>query len=99
FIQVQAMIEGPSTGGADGPQSGAYIIGVDPELESNVTQLARNLTATEGRVYGMGTLPGDKEIVLGFQLANTLGVGLGDKVWVHTLLNKRKPNPWSAAAG
>jgi lipoprotein-releasing system permease protein len=60
------------------------VIGVDPDLEKNVTQLEANLTTTEGRSYGAGALPGKKEIVLGYVLANTLGVGVGDKISVIT---------------
>jgi lipoprotein-releasing system permease protein len=93
FIQVQALLEARSGGGKVGrTTTGAYIIGVDPGLESNVTQLAQNLTLTEGRTYGAGALPGEKEIVLGYVLANSLGVNIGDKVAVYT--PKDKPSPF-----
>jgi lipoprotein-releasing system permease protein len=91
FIQVQALLENRSGRRADRTTTGAYIIGVDPGLETNVTQLAKNLTLTEGRSYGAGTLPGDKEIVLGYALANSLGVGLGDRIAVYTPSDKPSP--------
>ncbi len=95
FIQVQALLKEVGGGGKVGrTTTGAYIIGVDPQLESGVTQLATNMTLGEGRTYGAGTLPGDKEIVLGYVLANTLGVGIGDKV--AALTAKEKPSPWGA---
>ncbi len=91
FIQVQALLEAKTGLSGGRANSGAYIIGVDPALESGVTQLADNLTRTEGRSYGAGKLPGDKEIVLGYVLANSLGVGLGDKVSVITAKSKLTP--------
>lgn len=97
FIQVQALLEARGGGKVGRTTTGAYIIGVDPQLESGVTQLATNLTLTEGRSYGAGTLPGDKEIVLGYVLANTLGVGIGDKI--AALTAKDKPSPWGAKRG
>jgi lipoprotein-releasing system permease protein len=45
--------------------TGALIVGVDIDLETEVTDLATNLTNAEGREFGFGDLPGDKEIVLG----------------------------------
>ena len=58
FIQVQALLEAKTGISAGRARSGAYIIGVDPELESDVTQLRDNLTLTDGRTYGAGKLPG-----------------------------------------
>jgi len=99
FIQVESMIESVTGRNSDRAENGAYIIGVDPQLESGVTHLAENLTLTEGRTYGAGALPGPKEIVLGYILANNLGVGIGDKVMVYTLLDKSRPNPYRGDAG
>ena len=92
FIQVQALLENRSGRKTGRITTGAFLIGVDPELESNVTQLAANLTEEDGRSFGAGMLPGKKEIVLGYVLADTLGVGLGDKVAVFT--PKAKPSPF-----
>jgi len=91
FIQVQALLQSVTGRNSDRANSGAFIIGVDPELESQVTQLAQNLTLTEGRSYGAGSLPGNKEIVLGYALANSLGVGIGDRIKVITPSNKQRP--------
>lgn len=63
---------------------GGFVVGVDPELEQEVTQLADNLTTNEGRDFGRGRLPGPKEIVLGYRLAQNLGVGVGSEVQVFT---------------
>ena len=62
----------------------AYIQGVDPELETEVTQLGDNLTMENGRRHGSGELPKDGEIVLGYLLADKLGVSVGDDIAVLT---------------
>jgi len=64
--------------------TGAMILGVDPARETRVTDLETNLTQTDGRTRGEGTVPGEKEIVLGYLLADRLGVGVGDDVEVIT---------------
>lgn len=55
-----------------GLSTGAYVLGVDPKLEEQVTMLSENLTKSGGRQYGDGKLPGEKEIVLGYRLAQRL---------------------------
>ena len=92
FLQVQALLENRGGRKMGRITTGAFLIGVDPELESKVTQLAENLTNLDGRTFGAGRLPGKKEIVLGYILADTLGVGLGDRVAVFT--SKSKPAPF-----
>lgn len=52
--------------------TGAYILGIDPEKEQKVTMLAENLTHQGGRTYGAGELPKEKEIVLGYRIAQRL---------------------------
>lgn len=64
--------------------TGAFILGVDPILEKTVTDLPRNLTREGGRMYGMGSMPKEKEIVLGFRLANRLGAHIGSEIAVIT---------------
>jgi len=91
FIQVQALLENRSGYKSGRVTTGAFIIGVDPMLETEVTQLADNLTRKDGRTFGAGALPGDKEIVLGYALAHSLGVGIGDKVAVFTPKNRPSP--------
>ena len=64
--------------------SGAFVMGIDPEREKDVTQLAENLTKKGGRQFGKGELPGDGEIVLGYKLAMKLGAYLGSEIQVFT---------------
>ena len=72
-----------------GPRTtGGIVLGVDPELEKEVTDLDENLTANDGRTRGEGTLPGDKEIVLGYRLAQRLGAMVGDDIQVFTAKEK-----------
>ena len=71
--------------------TGGIVLGVDPELETAVTDLAENLTGNEGRMYGGGALPGDKEIVLGYRLARRLGASVGDDIFVYTAKPKNSP--------
>lgn len=79
FVQVEALLKGPL-----GQPTGALIIGVDPQRETNVTQLADNLTTGNGRSFGRGRLPQEGEVVLGYLLAGRLRVGLGDEIEVVT---------------
>jgi lipoprotein-releasing system permease protein len=64
--------------------TGALIVGVDIDLETEVTDLATNLTNAEGREFGFGDLPGDKEIVLGYRLAQRIGATVGSEIAVYT---------------
>lgn len=91
FIQLQALIENKSGRKISTVTTGAFIVGVDPVLESNVTHLAQNLTTEGGRSFGAGTLPQDKEIVLGYGLANQLGVHVGDVVGVYSKRPRQTP--------
>lgn len=83
LVQIESLIESKS-GYRKGTRSGAYTIGIHPEMESNVTYLDDNLTDKDGRQFGRGEMPGHKEVVLGYILAQNLGVGLGDQVRVFT---------------
>jgi len=78
IIQTEALLR------HDGDTTGAIILGIDPELEAGVTDLARNLTHEGGRTMGMGELPREKEIVLGFRLASRLGARVGSEIAVVT---------------
>lgn len=64
--------------------TGAIILGVDPALEAEVTDLERNLTKEGGRMFGAGRLPGEKEVVLGYRLAHRIGARVGSEVGVIT---------------
>lgn len=76
----------------NGATTGGIILGIDPEMESEVTDLAENLTEHKGRTFGEGQLPGDKEIVLGYRIARRLGVFVGDDILVYTA-NSRSSHP------
>ncbi len=95
-VQILALLQNKS-GYKEDVGHGANITGVDPELESAVTELSENLTHNNGRQLGRGELPGDKEIVLGFILARNLGVLIGDKVSVLT--HKKKVSPFGMRPG
>jgi putative ABC transport system permease protein len=54
---------------------GAFIVGVQPEVEAKVSSIARSVRA--GGYLGSGNAP---EVVLGQALARNLGLGVGDRV-------------------
>ena len=92
FIQIQALLENKTGRKLRGVTTGAFVIGIDPELESNVTMLEENLSSAGGRTFGTGTLPTKfKDVVLGYALADQLGVHVGDRVAVYTKRNKATP--------
>lgn len=64
--------------------TGCLIIGVEPELEKAVTDIQTNLTDVGGRMFGEGELPGEKEIVLGYRLAQRIGAGVGSEIAAFT---------------
>ena len=70
FVSAQALVS------RDDAMRGAMVRGIDPELEAEVTPLARELRTT-----AMATLqPGQWHLVLGAELARLLGARIGDKV-------------------
>lgn len=81
FVQIEALIRPLGDRGAT---TYSFVVGVDPEAEQDVTELRDNLTTERGRDYGRGRLPGKKEIVLGYLLADRLGVTVGNHVEVIT---------------
>ncbi|HOZ47611.1 MAG TPA: lipoprotein-releasing ABC transporter permease subunit [Candidatus Hydrogenedentes bacterium] len=82
IIQIESVIAHKTS--RNRRPSYAYIIGVDPALETGVTMLADNLTRAEGRKCGSGKLPGPKEVVLGYRLAREIGASVGSDVEVIT---------------
>ncbi len=64
--------------------TGALILGCDPELQSKVTDLSTNLTSAGGRTFAMGELPKEKEIVLGYRLAQRINASVGSEIVVYT---------------
>jgi len=69
FVQAQALLRSPS-----GESTGAIILGIDPERQSQVTEFSRNL---HGKMEGHG-------IVLGSGVRYALNAAFGDKVTVVT---------------
>lgn len=96
FIQFQALLENRGGRKIGTVTMGAFVIGIDPEQESHVTQFLENMTTSEGRRYGAGAEPGFKEIVLGYVLADSLGVGVGDRIALFTKSERVKPTPFGA---
>jgi lipoprotein-releasing system permease protein len=82
FTQIEGIIRTKQAGHDE--FSGGFIVGVDPQREQEVTQLADNLTKKNGRDFGEGRLPGEKEIVLGYKLAEKIGARVGSEVQVFT---------------
>jgi len=79
IVQIESLLKRGSN------TTGCLVLGIDPTLESSVTDLAANLTYNEkDRRYAKGGLPKEKEIVLGYRLANRLGARLGDEIAVIT---------------
>jgi lipoprotein-releasing system permease protein len=89
IIQIKAVLRRSQTSAQD--YEAAFVIGIDPERETKVTQLADNLTKDRGRTMGTGNLPGKNEIVLGWALAQNIGVTLGDQVAVITPTDSVSP--------
>jgi lipoprotein-releasing system permease protein len=69
----------------------AYIVGIDPERETEVTQLADNLTDKGGRMFGYGELPGKNDVVLGYILRDKLRVFPGEEVIAITPTSNPTP--------
>jgi lipoprotein-releasing system permease protein len=64
--------------------------GIDPALESQVTDLKRGML--KGSLDALNASDGPSGVLLGKDLAAKLGVGLGDSVSVVTLAGRLSPN-------
>ncbi|NCT66380.1 MAG: lipoprotein-releasing ABC transporter permease subunit [Rhodanobacteraceae bacterium] len=71
YVERQAMLQGVRV-------SGAIVRGIEPELEPKVSEIDRRMV--QGKLADL--VPGKFGIVLGKELAMTLGVGVGDRVTV-----------------
>ena len=85
FVSAQVMLS--SKGGV----AGAFVRGIDPPLESKVSNLQKSIT--EGSIGSLsrdveGRFPG---IIVGKELAQNLGVFLGDQVTVISPLGDMTP--------
>ncbi|MCL4692795.1 MAG: lipoprotein-releasing ABC transporter permease subunit [Candidatus Hydrogenedentes bacterium] len=89
IIQIKSVLRRGQTSGQ--AYEAAFVIGIDPERETKVTQLEENLTKERGRTMGAGNLPGKNEIVLGWALAQNIGVYIGDQVAVITPTDSVSP--------
>lgn len=89
FTIVEAALRRGGSGGSD--VKAGVLIGVDMEREKRVTQIAENLTRARGRTMSAGDLPGKDEIVLGYILAQNVGVYVGDDVVAMTLGDSPAP--------
>ena len=96
IMQIEALLRTRVQHGESGA-TGAFIVGVDPEREQRVTQLAENLTDARGRTHGRGELPGDREIVLGYLLAHRLNATIGSEIEVIT--EAQRVTPFGVARG
>ncbi len=74
YIEAEAMLSQPER------VSGAIVRGVVPELEARVTDVGPHMKA--GRLEDLR--PGEWGIVLGRELADALGVGVGDSLMLIT---------------
>ena len=62
FLHVQALLENRGGRKSGRVTSGALLVGVDPELESKVTQLTENLTDKGGRLHGAADCRGRRSL-------------------------------------
>lgn len=92
YTVVKAVLRRGGTTGQD--YAAAFVVGVDIARERLVTDIEENLSDKRGRTQSAGALPGKGEIVLGYILANTLGVFVGDEVAVIT--PRDSPSPLSS---
>ena len=92
-IQVESLLTNKTR--RNTRPSFAYIVGVDPQRETEITMLADNLTDKDGRTCGVGRLPEEKEIVLGYQLAHRIRAYLGSDIEVLT--HRGSVSPWGRA--
>jgi lipoprotein-releasing system permease protein len=74
YVEGQAMVS------SDRKASGVLLRGIDPELESRVSEVTSRIVS--GHIQDLKA--GEFGIVLGEELANYLGVFIGDKVTVIT---------------
>ena len=76
IVAVAPYIEGEGMIRVGGELSGTLLRGIDPERESRVNEVAQHMKA--GQLTDLK--PGEYKIVLGYEIAQAMGVGPGDKV-------------------
>lgn len=78
IVETEALLKN------GGLTTGCLIIGIEPSLETAVTDLETNLSEAGGRIHSAGRPPLEKEIVLGYRLAQRLGAGVGSEIAAFT---------------
>jgi len=76
IVGVAPYIEGEGMIRVGSELSGTLLRGIDPERESRVNEVAANMKL--GKLADLK--PGEYKIVLGYEIAKSMGVGPGDKV-------------------
>ncbi len=76
IVAVAPYIEGEGMIRVGSELSGTLLRGIDPERESRVNEVAQHMKA--GQLTDLK--PGEYKIVLGYEIAQAMGVGPGDKV-------------------
>ena len=76
--QAAALLRRPG----HGEEAGAFVLGIDPAREQQVTCLGDNLIRSGKRPHAGGRMPRDNEIALGYQLAKKINAGIGDRLRV-----------------
>ena len=82
-----AVSEGPALFEANGAQTKTGVIkGIDPALEPEVTDIAKAMQAGSGSLAALTNRPEGAHdgVLLGADLAQSLGVRTGDLIWVNT---------------
>ncbi len=77
-------VEGPVLTEANNQRLAAFIRGVDTSMEKDVTDLGALMSQAKGHhAAGKFDLDGDKAVI-GADLAQTLGIGVGDKLTIYS---------------
>ncbi|AXQ29744.1 lipoprotein-releasing ABC transporter permease subunit [Solimonas sp. K1W22B-7] len=76
IVAVAPYIEGEGMIRVGSELSGTLLRGIDPERESKVNEVAAHMKA--GQLTDLK--PGEYKIVLGYEIAQSMGIGIGDKV-------------------
>jgi lipoprotein-releasing system permease protein len=96
IIQVEGLLK-KATNRSDPHSTGALIFGVDIERETQITHLAENLSDAGGRTASYGELPGFKEVMIGYRLADRIRATVGQQL--HVTTDKAKVTPFGVRPG
>src|SRR5579859_4835360 len=76
FVMGQVLVETQPESGQS-QVAAPWVRGIDPKLESQISTLATNI------VEGKFEL-GDREVLVGSEFANTLGLSVGDRILIYS---------------